>query len=467
MGAGRLTGAVPRPPYPLTVKLRLIIAATLTGLALVGCSDNVPASPSGRQGNAVSATPTGASAGGGATTTVTAGGAAGTPVAGRIGSPSHEGDRAYAHIVELATTIGPRVAGTDGEGKAADYIASQFAASGYAVEKPEFSYGGNRFRAATLKVSGKPFEAITMDGSAGGTVSGAAVFVGIADAAGLAGKTVTGKIAVADRGTLTFADKYEAARLAGAVGLVIINTSDGQLNGRTQPGAKFPVLGVAGEDAAAIRGAAIRGEVFELISSGDGPSEGVNVLARATPGAVCDVLVGGHYDTVPGAPGANDNASGTANVIELARAMAADGLDTGVCFAAFSAEESGLFGSDAMLKQLRAEGHLPKAMINLDVTGIGNGVELIGDRNTVTAALETARVLNIDARRSELPANTGSDHLTFQQAGIPAIWFFSGEFDSIHSPRDVSADIDVQELDRVGDLAYAVLKDLVHRVARG
>lgn len=449
------------------MKLRFIVSATLTGLALAGCSDKVPASQSGHQGSTVSATSTGASAGGGATTTVTAGAAAGTPTTGRIGPPSHEGDRAYAHVVELATAIGPRVAGTDGERRAADYIASQFASSGYAVEKPEFSYSGDRFRAATLKVSGKPFEAITMDGSAGGTVSGAAIFVGIADTVGFSGKTVTGKIAVADRGTLTFAEKYDAARLAGAVGLVIINTSDGQLNGRTQPGAKFPVLGVAGEDAATIRAAAIRGEPFELISSGNGPSKALNVLARAAPGAACDVLVGGHYDTVPGAPGANDNASGTANVIELARAMAADGLDAGVCFAVFSAEESGLFGSDAMLKQLRAEGHLPKAMINLDVTGIGKSVELIGDRNTVTAALETARVLNIDARRSDLPANTGSDHITFQQAGIPSIWFFSGEFESIHSPRDVSADIDVQELDRVGDLAYAVLKDLVHQVARG
>ena len=120
-----------------------------------------------------------------------------------------------------------------------------------------------------------------------------------------------------------------------------------------------------------------------------------------------------------------------------------------------------------MLKQLRAEGHVPKAMLNLDVTGIGTGVEIVGDRNTVTAALETAAGLKIEARRSELPANSGSDHITFQQAGIPSIWFFSGEFDSIHSPRDVTRDIDVQELDRVGDLAFAVLSDLVHQVARG
>ncbi len=439
------------------MKLSSIAVLALLAIALVACSDNVS-----------SATPREATAANThAAASVTAAPKSSPPGAADIGPPAHEGERALAHIQKLATEIGPRVAGTEGERKAADYIATQFASYGYSVETPEFSYTGDRFRAATLKTPGKAIEAITMDGSAGGTVSGATVFIGIGDSTGLAGKAVNGKIAVADRGTLTFAEKYEAARAAGAIGLVILNNADGQLNGRTQSGAKFPVLAIAGENASAIRAAATAGETFELISNGNGPSKAVNVLARSAPGAACDVLVGGHFDTVPDAPGANDNASGTANVIELARAMAADGLDADVCFATFSAEESGLFGSDAMLQRLSAESHSPKVMVNLDVTGIGTGVELVGDRNTVTAALDIAAALNIKARRSELPANSGSDHQTFQQAGIPSIWFFSGEFDTIHSPRDVTGDIDVAELDRVGDLAYAVLTDLVRQVARG
>ena len=446
------------------MKLRFVIVPALVGLALVACSEKTSESAISVRTSAIA---TGTATFSGAVPPATARTPVGPPAAGTIGPPSHEGDRAYAHVQKLATEIGPRVAGSEGERKAADYIASQFASSGYSVEKQPFSYTGDRFRAATLRVSGKPFEAITMDGSAGGAVSGTAVFIGLGDSAGLAGKNVKGKIVVTDRGTLTFAEKYEAALQAGALALVIINTNDGQLNGRTQPGATFPVLGAAGEDGAAIRAAARDGETFELISKGDAPSSAINVLARSAPGAACDVLVGGHFDTVPNAPGANDNASGTANVIELARAMAADGLDAGVCFAAFSAEESGLFGSDAMLKRLSAEGHPPKAMMNLDVTGIGAGVNLVGDRNTVTAALATAAKLKIDARRSELPANSGSDHLTFQQAGIPSIWFFSGEFDTLHSPRDISTAIDVSELDRVGDLAFAVLAELVRQVARG
>lgn len=343
----------------------LILAPTL--LAAAACSDRAASAPPVATTTAGPASPTAAARGA-------------SPTAGAVavvdGPSAHEGDRALAHVQHLAGTIGPRVAGTQGEQRAATYIAEQFRAYGYAVETPVFEFAGDRFRAATLKAGGKELEAIAMDGSAGGSVAGPAIFIGLADAAGIGGRNLSGKVAVADRGTLTFADKYEAARAAGAAGLVILNNADGQLNGRITQGAAFPVLGVAGEDAAAVRAAANSGARFELITSGDGPSKGINVVARSAPGAACDIVVGGHYDTVPAAPGANDNASGTANVIELARAMAADGLDKGLCFAAFSAEESGLFGSEAFVTQLRAEGRLPKAMINMDVTGIGPRLEL-------------------------------------------------------------------------------------------
>lgn len=383
------------------------------------------------------------------------------------GPASHEGDRAFAHVQQLAAAIGPRVAGTPGEQRAADYIASQFRSYGYAVETSTFEFTGDRFRAAALKAGAAELAAIAMDGSAEGPASGAAVFVGLADEAGINQRDLKGKIAVANRGVLTFTEKYQAVRAAGAIGLVILNNAEGQLNGRITERAPFPILGVAGEDAGNVRLAALAGDKFELITSGNGPSKGINVIARGFPGAACDIVVGGHYDTVPAAPGANDNASGTANVIELARAMAADGIDRGLCFASFSAEESGLFGSEAFVSQLKGEGRLPKAMVNMDVTGIGSGVDLIGDPGLVNSALGLAKGLNIDAKRSSLPANTGSDHQSFQKAGVASIWFYSGDFPTIHSPRDITADIDSAELDRAGDLAYALLTQLLREVAHG
>lgn len=193
----------------------------------------------------------------------------------------------------------------------------------------------------------------------------------------------------------------------------------------------------------------------------------LNVLARAANDASCDLLVGGHHDTVPSAPGANDNASGVAHVIELARAMAADGLDEGLCFATFGAEESGLFGSKELVARLGAEGPLPRVMLNLDVTGSGNDVEAIGTARLQQVAVETGAALGISTRAAVLPPNTGSDHSSFQDAGAEVIFLSSGGFARMHSPGDTFEQLEPAVLDRVGRVAFALLTTLYEEVARG
>lgn len=371
------------------------------------------------------------------------------------------------HVRALATTIGPRVAGTDAEKRAADYIANQFKADGYDVEVMEFSFDGDRFRSAKLTLDARTFEVTTAANSSGGTISALSVFVGLGDGAGIGGRSLKGKIAVADRGTLTFGEKAENVIAAGAVGLVILNNQPGGVSADLRKLQLVPVVAASGEDANTLRAAAQAGKSLTIDSSAPSKTTARNVIARPKAGAACNVLVGGHYDTVVSAPGANDNASGAANVVELARAFAVDGLDDGLCFAAFSAEESGLYGSDALAQRFKSDGSLPKLMVNLDVTGIGDRVEVIGDRDYVTQTLAIAERLNIPAIRSQLAPNTGSDHLSFQQVGVPILYFTSGEFVSIHSPADVTKDVEELELDRIGDLAYAAITQLLPKVARG
>jgi Iap family predicted aminopeptidase len=372
-----------------------------------------------------------------------------------------------AHVRALATTIGPRVAGTDAEKRAADYIASEFKADGYDVEVMEFNFEGDRFRPAKLTLEARTVAVTTAANSSGGTVSGSSVFVGLGDDAGIGGRSLKGKIAVADRGTLTFGQKAENVIAAGAVGLVILNNQPGAVSADLRKLQPIPVVAAAGEDADTLRAAAVAGKVLTIESPAPSTTMGRNVIARPKAGAACNLLVGGHYDTVVSAPGANDNATGTANVVELARAFAADGMDDGLCFVAFSAEESGIYGSGALAQRFGSGGGLPKLMVNLDVTGIGDQVELIGDRDYVTQTLAIAQRLNIPAVRSQLPPNTGSDHLSFQQMGVPVLYFTSGEFSTIHSPADATKDVEELELDRIGDLAYAAITQLLPKVARG
>lgn len=424
-------------------------------LAIADCSDAATTLPP----TSAAATPIAQQAGASRVAPATPGGVASGPA-------EHDGHRALAHIEELAKT--PRVAGTPGEQRAAEYIRDQFAGAGYDAEIVEFQYDGDRFRTGTAATSGQTVDVLTLAGSPGGKASGPGVYVGLGDKSGIAGRDLTGKVAVADRGTLQFIEKYQNVANGGATGLVIVNNQAGSFSGNLQTLTTIPVVGMSQEDGKAFLAAAKQGTTITIDAPPTvGLSTGKNVVARPARGAACSIVVGGHYDTVPSAPGANDNASGTANVLELARAFAADGLDQGLCFATFSAEESGLYGSAAFVEQLKTEGGLPQAFINLDVTGIGQQAEVIGDDALVQEVLGVAREINVPAVKSSLPANSGSDHQSFESAGVPAVWLFSGEFDTIHSPLDLTGDIEPDELDRLGDLAYAEIAKLLARVARG
>ena len=388
---------------------------------------------------------------------------------GATGPLEFEGSRALEHVRVLAEEIGPRVSGTDAERQTADYLSAQLRSYGYDVEVMEFSFSGDRFnRIGSVREGDASFEALALVGSASGKLEGAAVFVGLADDAGIAGKDLKGKVAVAMRGTIPFADKYEKAKAAGASALVIINNAPGPVSGDLRREATIPVVAVPGEAEGRLKAAATAGATVSVDAPGGDSTEALNVIARPTSDAACTVLVGGHHDTVPAAPGANDNASGTAAIVELARAFAADGtLDAGLCFATFGAEESGLYGSAALASRLKDEGRLPKYMVNIDVAGIGRGVSVTATTGLGQRVLGHASELGIQARVSELPANTGSDHASFREVGVPVVFIWSdGDF-PIHTPEDAFGLIELDELERVGDLNQRVIADFVAEVARG
>lgn len=386
------------------------------------------------------------------------------PTGEATGPAEHDGERALEHARILSAE--PRVAGTPAEVRAAEYIAGQLQSYGYVTEIREFDFDGDRFRAGEVTVGDETIESLNMAGSPGGEVEAASAYIGLADAAGIAGQDLTGRIAVADRGDLNFSVKYQNARDAGAIGLVIVNNQPGLYSGNLTLAADFPVVSVSLEEGQTIIEAAEAGQVISVSTPPTvGLTRAMNVVARASETTQCTIVVGGHFDSVPAAPGANDNASGTANLLELARAMAVDGLDDGVCYVAFGAEESGLFGSKAFVAELAESGLVPSYMINLDVTGIGDGVEVIGESALADRAYAIVQAASIPVRPSVLPANSGSDHQSFAEAGVEVVFFTSGNFATIHSPEDVFEDLDVEVLDLVGDAAYLTLTDLLARVA--
>ncbi|MFN8508281.1 MAG: M28 family metallopeptidase [Dehalococcoidia bacterium] len=380
------------------------------------------------------------------------------------GRSEFEGARAYEHIRALTVGIGPRVAGTEGERKGAEYVANAFRASGYSVEVTEFGFS-HELTTASIDLGGTRTDATVLSGSGFATVSGPAVYAGTGSDSAIAGKKLTGAVAVVERG-LVFGDTHDRLKAAGAVAMVILNPGGGPMEGNLGKKVEMPVVLVDTAAAEPVRAAARAGSRVTVTAEQTNSIRSVNVLARPAAGQACSVLVGGHLDTVPGAPGALDNGSGTATVLELARAFAADGLDAGLCFAAFGGEEEGLYGSGAMVSALRAANALPKAMINLDMTGLGT-IDVVGSADLAQQAESTGKEIGIPATRTTWPSNFGSDHQSFQRAGVPAITVTTSELGEFHTPGDVLATIDAKALEDCGDLAYALIARTWKRVAQG
>ena len=197
------------------------------------------------------------------------------------------------------------------------------------------------------------------------------------------------------------------------------------------------------------------------------------------------VVLGAHYDHVglggrfSSAPertgeihnGADDNASGIAALIEIARSAATDRLlfPRSLVFVAFAGEERGLLGS----KHYAGAPVMPLAdtvaMLNLDMIGRSRGSVEVGGLDT-TPALQAdidaaARIADIDVRRGD-PGAGRSDDSSFIEKRIPALHFFTGFHDDYHRPSDDWDGVDVGGTARVATLALELAARIASRQDR-
>ena len=367
------------------------------------------------------------------------------------------------HVGVLAVAIGPRVSGSREAGETVAYIADTLRGYGYTVEVMDFDYP-TRFRPATVTVDGETIAGIALNGAATGEQSAEGPAHGALSPEGAA---LRGALSVRERSATTPSDRqdYVAAVSGNAAGLVIVNDPRWPPFGfPIEVRDAIPVVLVPHTEAERFERAVAEGATI-TVAIGPARPPAANVIARPGEGARCEILAGGHHDTVPGAHGAIDNASGVAVVLELARIFAADGLDEGLCFATFGAEESGLFGSRELVQRWRAAAQLPRLMVNFDVAARGGAVELIGNPELVQQALALLEGHDIPAFASSLPPNTGSDHMSFAQAGVPVLMFSDGDLSLIHTPDDVFDEVEPVALDRIGDAAALVVAALLAEIA--
>ncbi|HEV2560140.1 MAG TPA: M28 family peptidase [Microvirga sp.] len=389
-----------------------------------------------------------------------------------VGLPGEGPMRHIQALQEIAQANGGnRASGTAGYDRSAEYVAEQLRQAGYAVRFEEFTFAFSEERAPpVLAVMGAApaetprGELSSLSNSGSGDVAARlhAVDLGLGaeplatstsgcEAEDFAGFE-RGRIALLRRGTCPFQQKVDNAVAAGAAGAIIMNQGTGGdtglFGGRLNARAAIPVLGVTTETgrrlaaaAAAPEGAMVRLAV--TIESGTRATR--NVIAERPGTAPGLAVVGAHLDSVTQGPGINDNASGTAAVLDTALRMAAEPPgETAIRFGFWGAEERGLIGSRHHVNALSEEERRRIGIyINLDMVGspnFGRFVQTTGETlgpeiGRRFAAHFRERGLAVDERKAGQRRGYGTDDASFAEKGIPTVGLFTGAGESKGEPQ--------------------------------
>jgi len=438
----------------------------------------------------------------------------------------------YATVERLtAPEFGGRLTGTPGYEAAAEWVAGRLKAAGLRslpeapgyLQRFPLTLGGVERATMELLPAGedekprsleyfKDFLPLLYSGS--GDVNAEVVFVGYGITApelgrdDYAGLAVEGKVVMTVRGApadgrdWTAHDSHRArtanARAHGATGYLFAESAVANPNG--EPIADLPMVDVS----EAIGDALLAGakltlaEVRKVLAKGGVASfatdarvhlavtarparqaQGANVVAwlpGSDPAVAGEyVLLGAHLDHCGDwpqlLPGADDNASGSATLLEIARAAArlTPRPRRSIVFVFFGGEETGLLGSKHFVANRPASLGTCLGMINMDMVGAGTGAFVAGGKNfpELLQAIETARDrrqpgMTVKAGRSE--GEPRADHGPFQQAAIPAVSIFGsgGNHHGYHSPEDSIWWITPKAMEAIGRVVLDVAVTLAN-----
>lgn len=405
------------------------------------------------------------------------------------------------HLVELCDRIGPRWSSSPAEWRTVNYIREQLAQSGLANSALEeytlhtWDYGRAELM---LTEEDRPVAILPFLRCPTCEVTGPLVDTGFGTAHEI--ETVqarlSGSVAIVALGYEPFtapmqlSDRLIALAAAGATAAIVIDRKEG---GRKEyhsasdwrfPGLDehpLPTVTVSREDGALLRRRAQTGTPVRLVVESrfyDAPSHNVVAELAGTQWQTEHLLLGGHHDTVFGAPGGNDNSSGIMVVMETARVLAQLQATTGVGpgrsirFVTFSAEEQKLQGADAYVQHHYGPGTAnatpPRLAINLDELSAGYMKGLVLAFPHLRQLVQEQFTAMGDGLQCHVMAqlDPSSDHFPFLRAGLDAAhlwrWRFVGrrpDADFHHEPGDTADKVNVRELkEYVGHLARLLLR---------
>lgn len=411
-----------------------------------------------------------------------------------------DANRAIEHVRYLSEEIGTRPGGLEAEKRSADYIANTLRGYGYDVEYQYFPVA-DQYIANVAFNDGSTWE---MGAAPNGKISTEAVEGQVLFIEG--GTSLTdfpseaeGKIIVMPRASSTsdYRKQVDNAVQAGAKGVILQSLVGSRGNyGSTFNPSLLTTYDIPVYGAAFIQGEWLKEQLEEgpveisLTAKQYSNLQSVNVIATKAPKTkrknAKQVILGAHHDSVVGAFGANDNASGVGLMLELARVFKGYNTEKELKFIAFGAEERGLLGSRYYVNQLTQEqkDNIEAVFVpDMVATNYDKAKNLYamtpdGSTNLVTDSTMAAgaRLGNSDI----LPGTFGSsDHVPFHQAGIPAalfIWMGIDSWDPLvyhiekvyHTPQDTIADnISAEKMKSALDIIGAGLFSTVRKDVPG
>jgi aminopeptidase YwaD len=400
-----------------------------------------------------------------------------------LGLSSCASQRAQISSVELRNHISwlaadeqeGRAAGSPAAARSAVYLARYLDAAGLIPAGDNGSYfqyfdipAAAIEGASTLTIGDEVFDVATISASPSETHNAALVFAEADD--------VEEKIVLMKSDGEIRAEVREAAA-NGAVAVVL--ASDEDIEFEAVPG-KLPIAVVLVDKKQYARlvldvfNNVVQVEVKADVQKQTKRARNVLALSPGTSGEM--ITIGAHFDHLgwggegslaPGVHaihnGADDNASGTAMVLELAEMWGANRggplpRERGVLFCFWSAEERGLLGSDYWVENPTVPLKRVLANVNLDMVGrVGESKITVGSASTgdcFAPALEAMQTyyatseidFKLNIMSGSLPGGGGSDHMSFHKKSIPAIFFFSGLHSDYHKPSDDAEKLAYREM---------------------
>ena len=229
-----------------------------------------------------------------------------------------------------------------------------------------------------------------------------------------------------------------------------------------------------------LEGVSIENE-YSLLESEEVYLKNVVGMVKGTDPDLADqyITVGAHLDHVAFgngqvANGADDNASGSAGVMEIAEAVAMDPPRRSVVFIAYAAEEMGLNGSHYFVNAGPVPMNDIKFNVNLDMIGRTTAENM--DTRSHYVVADKKYMSKLEPFISEINDETiqyplifdnsfdlgSSDHASYHDVGIPSFFFFSGDHEDLHTPGDDAEKIEYDKAVKLSRLAYLITMKLAN-----